>query len=243
MPPEAMDLFDTLGFRWTRGAACMPLPVHAITRVAFRFHRMLPEFVWDAGAASGNPFTYAEVKTLLDGVTVGGRRVSDHEQILNLAESARRLLVMVKAGTFEMDKETFVHLNTLDQGRHMPLSRYMPLSGHAAAGDLDGVFQAGVDALNAEICQPFERAAAFYLFGSLRRFFVSGNRRASLLMMNGILMSAGVDAISLPAAAALEVNGAMRRFLSSMDGTEMIKLLLDSHPHTQQLRAANQTCK
>lgn len=232
-----MSLFDTLGFRWTRGAVSRPLPVHAMARVAFRFHRMLPEFVWDAGAASGNPFTYPEVKTLLDGVTVGGRRVSHHEQVLNLAESARRLLVMVKAGTFGMDKETFVHLNTLDQGR------YMPLSGHAAAADLDGVFRAGVDALNAEVCEPFERAAAFYLFGSLRRFFVSGNRRTSLLMMNGILMSAGVDAVSVPAAAALEFNGAMRRFFSSKDGTEMLNLLLDSHPHTQQLRAASQTCK
>jgi len=50
---------------------------------------MLPEYVWDAGVLEGNPFTFPEVKTLLDGVTVGGRKLSDQEQILNLAQSSK----------------------------------------------------------------------------------------------------------------------------------------------------------
>ena len=31
---------------------------------------MLPEYVWDAGVLEGNPFTFPEVKTLLEGVTI-----------------------------------------------------------------------------------------------------------------------------------------------------------------------------
>ncbi len=39
----------------------------------------------------GNPFTYPEVQTLLEGITVGGRRLSDERQILSLSESATQL--------------------------------------------------------------------------------------------------------------------------------------------------------
>ena len=42
---------------------------------------MLPEFIWDASMLEGNPFTFPEVMTLLDGVTVGGHKLSDQEQI------------------------------------------------------------------------------------------------------------------------------------------------------------------
>jgi hypothetical protein len=48
----------------------------------------------------------------------------------------------------------------------------------------------------------FEHAMAFYLFGALQQFFFGGNRRTSRFMMNGALMSKGIDAVSIPAARA-----------------------------------------
>ena len=74
---------------------------------------MLPEFVWDASVLEGNPFTFPEVKTLLDGVTIGGRKISDQEQVLNLAGSAKHLLALVTAGKFSLDKATFTDLHGL----------------------------------------------------------------------------------------------------------------------------------
>jgi Fic family protein len=84
-----------------------------VERAAFRFHRMLAVFVWDASVLEGNPLSFAEVKTLLDGVTVGGRRVSDQEQVLNLAESSKHLSALVKAGKFALNKLTFTELHAL----------------------------------------------------------------------------------------------------------------------------------
>ncbi len=49
-------------------------------------------------------------------------------------------------------------------------------------------------------------------------------------MMNGILMSAGIDAISVPAARAQEFNEKMVRFYLAKDATEMIAFLLSCHP-------------
>ena len=108
-----MELFSALGFHWNRSTVPGVVPTHSIERVAFRFHRMLPEFVWDASVLEGNPFTFPEVKTLLDGVTIGGRKLVDQAQVLNLATSAKRLLARVKAGKFSLDKVTFTDLHGL----------------------------------------------------------------------------------------------------------------------------------
>jgi hypothetical protein len=98
-----MGLFDTLGFQWNRDSVPREIPRASLERVVFRFHRMLPEYVWDVGVLEGNPFTFPEVKTPLEGVTVGGRKHFDQEQILNLAESSKHLAVLVKAANLHSE--------------------------------------------------------------------------------------------------------------------------------------------
>lgn len=178
-----MELFNALGFHWDRSAVPSVIPIHSMERVCFRFHRMLPEFVWDASVLEGNPFTFPEVKTLLDGVTIGGRKISDQQQILNLAESARRLLALVRESQFELTKATFIELHGIvarnealewgvfrgeaqetnyapdvGLGEH---GQYTPLSTVPGAPELNRVFLEGVAALDE--CQPFEKATAVFL--------------------------------------------------------------------------------
>ena len=44
-------------------------------------------------------------------------------------------------------------------------------------------------------------------------------------MMNGVLLGAGEDAISVPARRRLKFNEAMIRFYDSQDGTEMMRFM------------------
>ncbi len=248
-----MSLFSAVGFHWERLVVPSSIPTHSMERACFRFHKMLPEFVWDAGVLEGNPCTYPEVKTLLDGITIGGHRVSDQEQILNLAESSKRLLAMVKSGQFSLSKPVFTELNRIvarnealewgifrgeGQEKHYTPAvglgeqgRYTPLPTLPDAPDLNRVFREGVSAL--EQCLPFERAAAFFLFGALQQFFFDGNKRTSRFMMNGVLMSHGIDAISVPAAKVQEFNEKMVRFYLSRDATEMMTFLVECHPDAE----------
>ena len=251
-----MDLFESLGFTWDRALVPSNLSTHAIERVVFRFHRMLPEFVWDASVLEGNPLTFPEVKTLLDGVTVGGRKISDQEQVLNLAESSKHLLALVKAGKFALDKLTFTKLHALVArnealewghfrgegaeknytpdvalGQH---GRYTPLPTLEGAPELNHVFGQGLAALDKQVPQPFEKAAAFFLFGALQQFFFDGNKRTSRFMMNGILMTAGIDAISVPASKAQDFNEKMVRFYMHKDASEMMSFLVACHPESEQ---------
>lgn len=242
-----MGLFTALGFSWDRSAVPLVIRTHSIDRAAFRFHRMLPEFVWDASMIEGNPFTFIEVKTLLDGVTVGGRKISDQEQVLNLAASAKQLLRLVKSGSFGMNKETFADIQALvarsealECGRFRGVGKcgqYTPLATEAGAPELNRVFAAGLEALQYEVKNPFEAAAAFFLFGALQKFFFAGNKRTSMFMMNGILMSAGIDAISIPAAKASEFNELMARFYLKKDATKMMAFLFGCHPDVQECNA------
>ena len=247
-----MNLFSLLGFHWDRSAVPIEVATHSVERVAFRFHRMLPEFVWDASMLEGNPFTFPEVKTLLEGVTIGGRKISDQEHVLNLARGSIHLLALVKDGSFSLDKATFTELHdlvvrseALDRGHfrgegnetnYTPdvglgeYGRYTPLATIGGAPELNRVFASGLQALQGEVQQPFEKAVAFFLFGALQQFFFDGNKRTSHFMMNGILMSAGIDAISVPAAKVQEFNEKMGRFYRSKDACEMMSFLTGCHP-------------
>jgi hypothetical protein len=81
-------LFDALGFHSDRSAIPV-VPRFSMKRAIWRFGRILTEFVWDAAVLEGNPFSYPEVQTLIGGVTVGGRKISEQNQILTLIESSR----------------------------------------------------------------------------------------------------------------------------------------------------------
>lgn len=222
---------------------------------------MLPEYVWDAGVLEGNPFTFPEVKTLLEGVTVGGHKLSDEVQILNLGKSSNYLLNLVRHQEFTFAKSTFCSLHALvaqnealewghfrGEGIETHFTpdvalgkrgRYTPLATEPGAARLNEVFATGVRSLEQSVSNPFERAAAFFLFGSLQQFFFDGNKRTSRFMMNGILMTEGIDAISIPAIRAAEFNSRMVEFYTNRDADEMMAFVLDCHPEIVQIRKLN----
>jgi hypothetical protein len=256
-----MALFDTLGFQWNRDSVPREVPRASLERVVYRFRRMLAEYVWDAGVLEGNPFTFPEVKTLLEGVTVGGRRLSDQEQILNLAESSKHLIELVKNREFKLEKSTFCSLHALvarnealewghfrGEGLETQFTpdvalgergRFTPLATEPGAVRLNEVFASGIRSLEQNVSNPLERATAFFLFGSLQQFFFDGNKRTSRFMMNGVLMTEGVDAVSIPAIRAAEFNSRMVNFYTSRDATEMMAFVLDCHPEVSQIRQLN----
>ena len=89
------------------------VPTHSPERACVRFDQMMPEFVWDASVLEGNPLTLREVTAVLDGVIVGGRRLTDQEQILNLAQASKHLLTLVKSGHFALSKTVATEINAL----------------------------------------------------------------------------------------------------------------------------------
>jgi hypothetical protein len=117
--------------------------------------------------------------------------------------------------------------------------RFTPLATEPGAVRLNEVFASGLCALEQEVTNPFERAMAFFLFGSLQQFFFDGNKPTSRFMMNGMLMMEGIDAISIPAIRATEFNSRMVDFYANRDATAMMAFVLDCHPEVARIRELN----
>lgn len=235
---------EGLGFSWDTQAITPPEPGSTKLSLAI-MRQQLPAFVWDAAQLEGNPFTFVEVKTLLDGVTVGGRKVSDAEQVLNLADSCKKLIELVASNRFELDKPTFTGLHAIvarnealewgvfrGEGEEVNYSArvnlgeagiHYPAPTEAGAANLNAIFDAGIATIRA--LPPFEGALLMFLFGAYQQFFFDGNKRTSRHMMNGWLMKHGYNPISIPAARAQEFNGKMVGFYSTADATDMLRFL------------------
>ena len=204
-----------------------------VARACFRAKKILEGIVYDTVYLEGNPFTFPEVKTLLEGITVGGHRLSDERQVVNQAKSWKTLLNLVETGLFDLSKNTFCRLHgivaeeeALEWGNFRTGSVSIAGTEHVPppSDDLGVIFDNGV-AFIKNIENPHEKGMLFYLFGSLHQFFWDGNKRTSRLMMNGILLSSGFDIINIPAKKRLEFNEKMLRFYDSHDGSEMISFL------------------
>ena len=204
-----------------------------VRRACFRVRKVLEGVVHDTVALEGNPFTLPEVKTLLDGVTVGGHRLSDEKQVLNQAASWRELLSLVESGAFKASLETALKLHALvareealTWGKFRDGAVGIAGTGHQPPPweTLPKRFERGFQHV-AGMASAYERGIATFLFCALHQFFYDGNKRTGRLMMNGELLSAGLDAISVPAGQLLEFNAAMIRFYDSRDATEMMRFM------------------
>lgn len=256
-------LFDALGFDWDRSQVPEKMPTSSVELACFRFVKNLPEFIWSAGVLEGNPFTFNEVKTLLDGITVGGHKISDQEQILNLNESTKHLTKLVRSGRFDLSKENFDDIHKLvaknealewgnfrgegQEKNYTPyvalgeLGEYHPIQTEEGATTLNKVFNEGLQQL--KTLPVFERATAFFLFGALQQFYFDGNKRSSRLMMCGELLSNGIAAISIAAKKKEEFNEKMRDFYVSKNATTMIDFIVHCHPDIEQIKALNSVAK
>lgn len=228
------EIFQKLGFQWDRSAPFRYLEL-SVKEVVARFNRGRAKFVWETGHLENNPFTFVEVQTLLDGITVGGHKLSDEDQIRGIADSADLMVDKVLHKSFRFDVDTMselhyalAHKEALDAGmlRGMgaasgtpnvflgELGEYTPPLTERGGENLKAHFADAANALET-INNPLERGIAAYLFIAKEQPFFDGNKRTGRLMMNGILMSEGIDAISIPAAKQQEYNAMMCRFYAS----------------------------
>jgi Fic family protein len=244
------ELFHTLGIRWDQALFPIAAERSDPARVVKRFLRSLPQFVWEAAQLEGNPYTFPEVQMLLDGITVGGRKLSDTQQILGLRDNMRLLVDSVVSESFAATRRMACELNALiarkealewghfrgegkersNVGVALGAHSYRPKSTEPGGGNLMAAFEAGVSAMNSEVSDPVERAFALKLFMTREKFFFDGNKRTARAMMNGELMRHGFDGLSIPAKRQLEYNEATARFYPQGDASEMMRFLSECMP-------------
>jgi hypothetical protein len=249
-PPHAFQTdedrwrFEDTGVTWDFFDADKIRP-SSVERSRHRFRAQLPELIWNTAALEGNNFTLPEVKTLLEGVTVGGKKLEDEQQIIALSEAYNLLDEMVGAGQFSLSKAVSDQLHQLvarheaieagsfrGEGRAQGGGTVQLASGGVVLGTEHGEggvllqehFAHLVDYLST-FNDARQRALIYFASATRRQFYFDGNKRTARLMMTGELMSSGYDLVSVPYSRRLEYNNALDILFDRNDATELLRFL------------------
>lgn len=250
LPESPLDsgeqqIFDT-GIVWSAFDTTFIKPSR-LDRARHRFRAALPELIWNAAALEGNTFTLPEVRTLLDGVTVGGHKAEEENQILALSEAYNELDRLVGAGDFRLSKEISDVLNGLVARHEAIESGHFRGEGKATGGGAVHLASGGIVAgvphgLGGELLRerfervvshlqaledPRQRALLYFAAATRSQFYFDGNKRTARLMMSGELMAGGFDAVNVPYARKLEFNRALDTLFATDDATELVRFLSD----------------
>ena len=128
--------------------------------------------IWNDSVTEGKTYTYPQVKTVLDGVTSGGSKLSDEMDILNQKKSLEKLINMVNQGAFELNKDAFCNLHEI-AAKEEALSWGVFRTGNVGiAGtdhappppdQLNQVFEKGIEFIK-QLSNPIEQALVFFMF-------------------------------------------------------------------------------
>jgi len=217
----------------------------SVERSRHRFRSHLPELIWNTAALEGNNFTLPEVKTLLEGVTVGGRKLEDAQQIIALSEAYDLLDRMVGDGQFSLTKDVSDQLHGL-VARHEAIESgsfrgegsvqgggtvrlasggTVPGTEHGEGGALSRKHFADLVEYLSTVSDARRRALIYFASATRRQFYVDGNKRTARLMMVGELMSNSYDLVSVPYSRKLEFNNALDVLFDQDDATELLRFL------------------
>ena len=193
------------------------------------------DFVYNTSALEGNAMTYPEVQTLLEGVTVGGHKLSDEQQILNQNKSVEYLFKLIEEKSFKLDIDNFTALHSfVAKEEALKWGVFRESSVNIGGTDyqvphadtLEALFAEGMKEIE-KINHPIIQAITMFLFGAKCQFFYDGNKRTSRLMMNAILIEVGYPILNIKAKNRLEFNSMMIGFYDGDDIAPSIEYLMN----------------
>lgn len=191
--------------------------------------RQLSELVCDAVNLEGINITLPEVQTLLEGITVGGHKLSDQQITTNQGDAWRALFQWIEQGLFTVSAKAACAIHAI-AGKEEALEWGKFRSGGVMIAGTDYApppvdelpqrFIGMVDGM-AQIDDVYDQAIHIFLSMARNQFFYDVNKRMGRFMMNGYLLQQGFPAINLPAKRQLEFNQLMLDFYPSGDQTAM----------------------
>lgn len=170
--------------------------------------KIRPSVVHEFGYLEKNPHTYPQVQSLLQGVSIGGHKLTDQRQLLRIATSWDLLVDSVEDATFVLSKNYTMKLHSVlaeNEARNWGTFR----DSNIEIGDvnytpphfqeLDAHFEEMLDRANS-LNNPLERAITVFLDFARKQFFYDCNKRIGMLIMNGILLENSQHIITVPIA-------------------------------------------
>ena len=167
--------------------------------------RAIPALVTNTVQLEGLAFTLPEVQTILDGVTVGGHKISDQQIVINQAQAWKKLFSDSEQGLFEVSKDYAASLHAVAVFQEPLTWRKFRASQVTNSGvnytpppvnEWDNAWQSAMKSYAGE-SRPFESAVGLYGDMARAQFFYDFNKRTARMMMAGVLLESGLPVFNV----------------------------------------------
>jgi len=213
------------------------VPALEIKRLIMLVRKLSSDVVFNMANLEGNPFTYPEVQTLLEGITIGGHKVSDEQQIYNIRNGWNYLFDAVSQNNVELDINIFNKFNNIVAKDEALFSGAFRTGQVRIAGtefippraeELEYIFKNELPQLIKRCESKTDLAFEIFLWGALNQFFYDGNKRTSRLVSNMVLISEGQGIFNIKAKDRLQFNTLMVEFYNTREADNIFEFLYSS---------------
>jgi len=164
-------------------------------KAIFVAKKMFAQLVYDFQSLEGMPFSFPDVKTFLQGIAIGGYKITDHEKLQQQQLAWRKLINLVEQKKFKLSEKISCVLESIvakDEALEPGIMRNGTVS--VSSGDfnfhppehhdLPSIFNKAIQDANNDtifICDRGYKLALDYTFN---QFHWDGNKRTGNLMMD-----------------------------------------------------------
>ncbi|KOA20598.1 hypothetical protein CLHOM_07400 [Clostridium homopropionicum DSM 5847] len=214
------------------------IPALDVKKLIMLVKKLLPDVVFNMASLEGNPFTYPEVQTLLDGITIGGHKVSDEQQIFSIRNAWNYLFDLVYKNDLSLDTSSlysiFNKFNNIVAKDEALISGIFRTGQVRIAGtdfippraeELESIFKNELPQLIERCKSKTELAFEIFLWGALNQFYYDGNKRTSRLVSNMILILNGQGIFNIKAKDRLQFNTLMLEFYNTRKADNIFEFL------------------
>jgi hypothetical protein len=212
------------------------VPAKSPKELLMLVEKLLPDVVYNMASLERNPFSYPEVKTLLDGVTVGGHKLSDEQQVLSIRNGWNFVIDAVLNNKVSLDIDTFNKLSEIIAKEEALVSGKFRTGEVRIGGtdfippgaeELESIFDIELPIILERCKSKIDLAFEIFLWMSLNQFYYDGNKRISRLIANMILISSGQGIFNVRVKDRLQFNILMVRFYNTKDADDIFEFLYD----------------
>ena len=208
--------------------------MNSLEDVLFAAKKIKSQLIYNMAKAEGNTHTIQDVITIVEmGVTVGGRKLQEQQQVVQIAQAWDYLIDLIQTGDFIFSQKLALEFNQIvasadfnSVGRSR--DRNVMITGTDCTPPLPlklPELWADLEKRIASNQNPLDKAFDVFLIIARTQFFNDGNKRTGQLMMNGILLSNNLHVVTFPDKILTEYFGELIAYYETGNDVAIKKLL------------------
>lgn len=210
--------------------------------ILFAVKKIKAQLVYNMCKAEGNTHTVDEVLTIVDmGVTVGGKKLQEYEQVVQISKAWDYLIELVETDQFKFDRQTAMEFNQIvAKADYHDLGCFRNRNVGITGTDYIPRAPLHIRKLWADLEQyidrePDPKKAAYQAFLEVARnqIFNDGNKRTGQLIMNGILMTNNIHVVTFPDSRLNEYAKKLIAFYETGESKDMLVFLEDRQQYME----------